>query len=94
MIKGKGCYREAPVFVDDFMGSGVNDVENDLKTEVMAKKSQLCIQHRLKLGRCIDMQRSGSPEKAEGADHAYKAETVVAMQMGYEDGGEAGKTDV
>ena len=82
MVQGNGLNGKASVFVNHGVKRGVNRMEQHFVLKAIAEHVELSLQHGAKLGRGIDVERSRAPQHAEGGNHAYQTETMVAVQMG------------
>ena len=91
MLQGNCLDGQRAVFVDNLLLAGVDGMKIDLVVKIVTEQLHLLFQHILQSCRSIDSQPSRTPKKAKGAEHAYQAKAMVAMQMGNEDSTNLGK---
>ena len=56
-----------------------------LVAQILTESVQLEVEHLSQSLFSIHMEGSRAPQKSERTEHAYQSETMVAMQMRYED---------
>ena len=91
MLQGNGLDGQRTVFVDGLLAGGIDGMEVNLVVEVVTEQLHLLLQHILQGSWRIDGQPCRTAQQAKRAEHAYQSETMVAMQMGDEDGTDLGE---
>lgn len=93
MLKRDAFNRQRTVFVNHLLTGGFYGMEVNLIVEIVAEQFHLLLQDVFHRGRCIDGQPCSPPKQPKGAEHAYQAEAVIAVQMGDEDSTDFGEAD-
>ena len=94
MGKGETSDDDRAVFIHRLWRLGIDFVQNDFVGRISTEIVDVRLKDALKVFRTIHMQVLCAAEQAEGREQTDESESVVAMQMGQEDGLQSGETDV
>lgn len=93
MAQRQAIHRHAAIAIHYRLLTAIDAVEDDAERHATAEIVQPRAQHLLQVGVAVDVQVGRASCQRERGNQPRQAEDVVAVQMGYEDGGETRQGD-